>query len=206
MKTKSYLTVIEGLLFAAIIVSCTPKVEKGFTEQERQLISLDGTTAMHALKCTDERELQLLRAQSLPIDKEMVESEYFKILCDRMFKQFSIDSALVGIAAPQVGISRRLIAVVRCDREGEPTVFYVNPQIIYSSPEKQLHAEGCLSVPDRREIIERSSQIVVRYNSVANGFEERQDTVSGFTAIIFQHEIDHLNGKLFTDYVGDKQQ
>ena len=106
----------------------------------------------------------------------------------------------VGIAAPQVGISRQLVAVQRLDKTGEPFEFYVNPEIIYFSQDTVLGQDGCLSIPGRMGAVYRSKEIVVRYRDELS-FEWRQDTVREFTARIFQHEIDHLNGILYTDYL-----
>lgn len=104
----------------------------------------------------------------------------------------------VGIAAPQVGIGRRLIAVQRYDKTGEPFEFYVNPRLIYLSDTTQTGHEGCLSIPDMRGEVARSTSIIVEYNDETT-FLPRLDTVSGFTAVIFQHEIDHLEGILYID-------
>ena len=106
----------------------------------------------------------------------------------------------VGIAAPQVGISRQLVAVQRLDKTGEPFEFYVNPEIVYFSQDTVLGQEGCLSIPGRMGSVYRSKEIVVRYRDELS-FEWRQDTVREFIARIFQHEIDHLNGILYTDYL-----
>ena len=76
----------------------------------------------------------------------------------------------------------------------------VNPEIIYFSQDTVLGQEGCLSIPGRMGSVYRSKEIVVRYRDELS-FEWRQDTVREFTARIFQHEIDHLNGILYTDYL-----
>ena len=111
-----------------------------------------------------------------------------------------VDSLFLRIAAPQVGISRQLVAVQRLDKTGEPFEFYVNPEIVYFSQDTVLGQEGCLSIPGRMGSVYRSKEIVVRYRDELS-FEWRQDTVREFTARIFQHEIDHLNGILYTDYL-----
>ena len=131
----------------------------------------------------------------------IVETETFRVLRSRMLATVrdSLNEG-VGIAAPQVGISRQLVAVQRLDKTGEPFEFYVNPEIIYFSQDTVLGQEGCLSIPGRMGSVYRSKEIVVRYRDELS-FEWRQDTVREFTARIFQHEIDHLNGILYTDYL-----
>lgn len=102
----------------------------------------------------------------------------------------------VGIAAPQLGINKKLIWVQRFDKEGTPFEFYVNPQITWQSVLYRKGREGCLSIPD-------ISGNVLRHYTIGLSYQQRDGTfkneiVEGFTAVIFQHEIDHLNGILFT--------
>ena len=104
----------------------------------------------------------------------------------------------VGIAAPQVGVSRRLIAVQRFDKPGEPFECYVNPEIVGRSATRSAGREGCLSVPETSGTVLRADRIVLRYLDETT-MRPVTDTVEGFTAVIFQHEIDHLDGVLFID-------
>ena len=97
-----------------------------------------------------------------------------------------------------MGISKQLVAVQRFDKEGEPFEFYVNPIIENYSQETKWGWEGCLSVPGERDTVLRSTQVVITYRN-PDSWEIVRDTVSGFTAVIFQHEIDHLYGKLYID-------
>jgi len=104
----------------------------------------------------------------------------------------------VGIAAPQVGINRRVILVQRLDRKPEePFVAYLNPEITEMSKAQVLDWEGCLSIPAGCGKVKRARAIVVAYDTPAG--EPRTEKVEGFTARIFQHEIDHLDGVLFID-------
>jgi peptide deformylase len=104
----------------------------------------------------------------------------------------------VGIAAPQVGINRRVILVQRLDRKPEqPFVAYLNPEITEMSKAWVLDWEGCLSIPAGCGKVKRARAIVIAYVTPAG--EPRTEKVEGFTARIFQHEIDHLDGVLFID-------
>ncbi len=127
----------------------------------------------------------------------------------------------VGIAGPQVGIFRRIVAVQRFDKPGEPFEVYPNIRIIRKRGEMKAGKEGCLSIPGRSGYVERYDTVVIRYAARARhlhfeplaampeGYRaERGDglnwdyvteTVGGFTAVIFQHECDHLDGILYTD-------
>ena len=105
----------------------------------------------------------------------------------------------VGLAAPQVGVLRRVVAVQRFDKQGEPFEFFLNPEILGRSSATQFGGEGCLSVPDLSGNVERAEWIVLRYRD--EEWREHQDTIRGFTAVIFQHEVDHLYGRLFIDYL-----
>ena len=104
----------------------------------------------------------------------------------------------VGIAAPQVGISRRLVLVQRFDKEGKPFEAYANIRIDSLSTETAVGPEGCLSVPPKRGMVRRSVEVRISYTDPYT-LEERSETVSGYTAVIFQHECDHLDGILYTD-------
>lgn len=145
------------------------------------------------------RDSVLLRQKAAELTEKEVSSRRFAVLKERMLATVNDPSNPgVGIAAPQVGISRRLVAVQRFDKPGEPFEFYINPVIVHYSEEKVAGTEGCLSVPGLSGNVDRSTEIVVKYNEEA-GFKEKMERVSGFTAVIFQHETDHINGVLYTD-------
>ena len=134
-----------------------------FTPQEVKVIK-EGGGIMRVWK-TDNREDSLfLRQQAIELTPGEIRTELFQVLKQRMLATVN-DSADpgVGIAAPQVGISRRLIAVQRYDKPGAPFEFYINPGIVAASEEQSLGKEGCLSVPDVVGEVWRSNEIVVRY-------------------------------------------
>jgi len=108
----------------------------------------------------------------------------------------------VGLAAPQVGIEKRLLVALQMetpdDSEAEPLVM-VNAEIVGRSPETWVFEEGCLSIPGIRGDVTRPERITVRYHDV-DGTSHMID-IEGMFARVVQHEIDHLDGKLFIDYL-----
>ena len=106
----------------------------------------------------------------------------------------------IGLAAPQVGILKRLVVMDCSDKntKKEPLKF-VNPEILNLSSDKSEFEEGCLSLPTQYAKVERPSNIEVEYKD-ENGNKYRK-SFSGIEATCLQHEIDHLNGKLFVDHI-----
>lgn len=111
----------------------------------------------------------------------------------------------MGIAAPQVGISERLFIMSSKPNarypyapEMEPTVV-INPETLWQSPDTEKDWEGCLSVPGIRAMVPRHKSIKVRYTNRSG--EVAETSYSGFIARLFQHELDHLDGKVFLDRV-----
>jgi len=128
----------------------------------------------------------------------------FQSLVDDMIETLR-DAPGVGLAAPQVGILQQLIVVEYGDDEDEnvPKKLFVvaNPEIIQTSEEVVEGLEGCLSVPDLVGNVERFESIIVKgFNRFGKPVKIK---ASGWLARIFQHEIDHLNGILFTDRTED---
>ncbi len=122
-----------------------------------------------------------------------------RLLADDMFETM-YDAPGIGLAAPQVGVTKRLI-VMDCIKEGPPEpVALVNPEVIWSSEDQTVYEEGCLSIPDIYNDITRPAEVMVRFMDLDGGMQERQ--FAGIWATCVQHEIDHLNGKLFIDYLG----
>lgn len=107
----------------------------------------------------------------------------------------------IGLAAPQVGVTRRLI-VLDCNKEGSGTkrpLAMLNPQIVWQSEDLNTYEEGCLSLPNVFADVERPAEVRVRWTGIDGREEEEQ--FSGLWATCVQHEIDHLDGKLFIDYL-----
>ncbi len=135
-----------------------------------------------------------LRERSREVDASAVRTPEFQTFADE-FAAFMLKSDGVGLAAPQIGRLERIIAVQEKDKIG----VYANPEIVKSSPAMQLGEEGCLSVPGTYGMVERHKRVRVRALD-RHGRKVEFDVV-GFPAVVFQHEIDHLNGVLFIDKV-----
>ena len=210
-------------------VSCG-RSKDGFTAEETALIHRyaagleanvpEGT--MRVLTISDSSDLAVLRASSVNLSDKALLSDDYEKLCSLMIATVTHPSQDgVGIAGPQVGLNRRIVAVQRFDKEGEPFEVYPNISIVWASDSLAAGPEGCLSVPDRRGDVLRSTEIIIEYDDPAllNGnrsgcagcdgsgcpdsgkivIPTARDTISGFTAVIFQHEIDHLDGVLYID-------
>ncbi|MEO9167509.1 MAG: peptide deformylase [Aestuariivirga sp.] len=106
----------------------------------------------------------------------------------------------IGLAAIQLGVPLRQL-VVDVARDGQPPrpLFIANPEITWSSAQLGDYEEGCLSIPEFFEMVERPIEVNVRYRDRNNEAQEIQAT--GIVATVLQHEIDHLNGVLFIDYI-----
>lgn len=109
------------------------------------------------------------------------------------------DAPGVGLAAPQVGAMKRLI-VMDCIKDGPPEpMVLLNPQVIWSSEDLSAYEEGCLSIPDQYAEVKRPAMVTVQWLDLEGASQER--TFEGLWATCVQHEIDHLDGKLFIDYL-----
>lgn len=174
--------------------SATPPV--GFTEKESQLIrSADTSQALRVIQDTVRAERLMLKTASTDIDPR---DTLLPALAARMYLAM-VDTLRpgVGIAATQVGISRNAVWVKRFDKENYPFEFYVNPKIVWRSNLMRKGPEGCLSIPDERGEVYRSYTIRITYYDLAGMAHD--EIIEGYTAVIIQHEIDHLYGILFTD-------
>lgn len=112
------------------------------------------------------------------------------------------DAPGIGLAAPQVGVMKRVLVMDCAEREGEEPapMALINPEIIASSEEMNEHEEGCLSIPDQYGMVKRPAVVTVKYADVTGAAQEQE--FDGLWATCVQHEIDHLNGKLFIDFLG----
>ena len=200
------------LLTAMIAASCgtRDRQSSGFTEAELALIH-DADSIMRVLTIDNPEDAAVLRAKSTDLSAEALGSDDYKKLAELMLATVTHPSQDgVGIAGPQVGLNRRVVAVQRFDKEevlpdgseGSPFEVYPNIRIVSMSEEREPGPEGCLSVPGKSGDVMRAREIVIEYADVTRLDEEDymvRETVYGFTAVIFQHEIDHLDGVLYID-------
>jgi peptide deformylase len=137
-----------------------------------------------------------LRLVSKPIEKITPE---IRALADDMLETM-YDAPGIGLAAIQVAQPLRLITMDLSKKEGEsdPRVF-INPEILSSSEEFSVYEEGCLSIPEYYEEVERPARVRVRFTDIHGKVQE--EDADGLYATCIQHEIDHLNGVLFVDYL-----
>lgn len=121
-------------------------------------------------------------------------------LADDML-QTMYDAPGIGLAAPQVGVLQRVLVMDCVKEEDAPPrpMVLVNPEITWSSEDMNVYEEGCLSIPEQYAEVERPAEVKVRWTGLDGKDEEEQ--FDGLWATCVQHEIDHLNGKLFIDYL-----
>ena len=189
---------LKAALFAAFSMICACS-QGSLSKEESKIINGQGEV-MRVLTVNAPEDLEVLRRPCYELSDMELRSKDFETLARKMVATVtSPEQDGVGIAGPQVGISRRVIAVQRFDKEGEPFV-YPNIRIIARRGEKVPGPEGCLSVPDCRGTVSRYRDIDICYTSLPE-LKDSTETICGFTAVIFQHECDHLDGILYTDYL-----
>jgi len=120
-------------------------------------------------------------------------------LVEDMFETM-YDAPGIGLAAIQVGMPSRVVVMDLSKREteAEPRVF-INPELIWSSEEKSVYEEGCLSIPDIHEDVERPARVKVKYLDLDG--KPHEEEADGLFATCIQHEVDHLNGVMFIDHI-----
>jgi peptide deformylase len=122
-----------------------------------------------------------------------------RALADDMFETM-YKAPGVGLAAIQVGVAKRIVTVdtTKKDEPKKPQVF-INPEVVWASDEKSTYEEGCLSIPEYYEEVERPTQVKVRFMDLDGKTQEVE--ANGLLATVLQHEIDHINGILFIDHI-----
>ena len=119
----------------------------------------------------------------------------------KKMKHIMLNAPGVGLAANQIGVLKKIITINYVDKDTNKQNDYslYNPKIIFYSKEKIIMEEGCLSLPEQYAEIERPKNVIVEYLDDKNNLIKKE--VGGIEARILQHEIDHLDGKLFVDYL-----
>ncbi len=137
-----------------------------------------------------------LRLVSEPIGK--IDNSVRKLVAE-MFEAM-YDAPGIGLAAIQLGEARRVVTMdlAKKDDEKAPQVF-INPEITWTSEDTNVHEEGCLSIPEYYEEVERPAEVKVKYTDLEG--KQHEVHATGLLATCLQHEIDHLNGVLFIDHL-----
>ena len=138
----------------------------------------------------------ILRKKCEPLEK--VDAETKKLMDDMLETMYAAPG--IGLAAIQVGILKRLVVIdISKEEEKKKPIFLINPQILYQSKNTSVYEEGCLSLPGQFAEIERPAECTIKYIDY-NG-KEKELKSDGLLATCIQHEVDHLNGILFIDYL-----
>ena len=125
-----------------------------------------------------------------------VDARIKKIVADMADTMY--DAPGVGLAATQVDIHERIVVIDVSDDQNDLMVF-INPEIIWASPEKKSWREGCLSVPEYYDEVERPAEIRIKALNIEG--KEFEIDADGLLAVCLQHELDHLQGKVFVEYL-----
>tara|TARA_B100000945_G_scaffold267905_1_gene228193 strand:- start:225 stop:749 length:525 start_codon:yes stop_codon:yes gene_type:complete len=138
----------------------------------------------------------ILRKESEPVEK--VDDELRRLLDDMLETMYAAPG--IGLAAVQVGILKRLIVIdISKDKEKKEPLFLINPKIISKSKQTSIYEEGCLSLPGHFAEIERPAECQINFIDY-NG-KKKEIKANGLLSTCIQHEVDHLNGVLFIDYL-----
>jgi len=148
--------------------------------------------AREILRLPDKR----LRLKSEPVKR--VDAGIHALIEDMFETMYAAPG--IGLAGIQVGVPKRVVVMdlSKKDEAHKPLVF-INPEIIWASDEKSAHEEGCLSIPEYYEEVERPSEVKVKYQDLDG--KTHEITANGLFATCIQHEIDHTNGVLFIDHI-----
>ena|SRR5690606_33771645 len=171
-----------------------------FSKKEISLIQKDSSGLMRVSQLKNAEDSMTLKTVSQPINPN---EKLTKLLAERMLK--SVNDPLnqgVGIAAPQVGINRRMILIQRFDKPTNPFEVMINPEILWHSELMQKGPEGDLSF-EERGLVMRYYAIQIQYFNLKG--QEITEILEGFTSVIFQHERDHLDGVLLTDRIEEQK-
>ncbi|HVI31107.1 peptide deformylase [Phenylobacterium sp.] len=138
----------------------------------------------------------ILKQVSQPVER--VDDELRALMDDMLETMY--DAPGIGLAAIQIGVPKRVIVMdlARADEDKQPR-YFVNPEILWASEETQPYEEGCLSVPEYYDEVERPARVKLRYLNYQG--EQVEEDAEGLFAVCIQHEMDHLEGVLFIDHL-----
>ena len=138
----------------------------------------------------------ILRKKCEPLEK--VDADIRKLMQDMLETMY--DAPGIGLAAVQIGILKRLIVIdISKDEKKKDPLFLINPVILKSSKKTSTYEEGCLSLPGQFAEIERPAECLLKYIDLSG--KEKELKAEGLLSTCIQHEVDHLNGILFIDYL-----
>ena len=147
------------------------------------------------------REILIIPDKRLRLKSEAVKAvdKPLRALIDDMFETMYAAPG-IGLAAIQVGVPRRVVTMdlAKKDEPKQPQVF-INPQVVWASDEKATYEEGCLSIPEYYEEVERPKSVKVKFLDI--DLKPQEIEADGLLATCLQHEIDHTNGVLFIDHI-----
>lgn len=188
------------LIIALLLINLPPLLSQQFEEFTSYEINLiqsgNENDLMRVYNLSSAEDSIILKSTSIEISPTHTLTH---LLAKRMLKTVQNPEHMgVGIAAPQVGINRRIMVVQRFDKDENPFEVFINPIITWESEIMQLGPEGDLSFDERGNVF-RNYIIAVQYYDLNGNIID--EIIEGFTAVIFQHERDHLDGILLTDKV-----
>lgn len=136
-----------------------------------------------------------LKARAEPVDR--IDDQVRRLVADMFETMYQAPG--IGLAAPQVGVLKRIVVVDVAEGEERRPMTLINPEIVWESEDLMAQEEGCLSLPNQFAEVVRPSAVRVRFKDEHG--EEREIAADGLLARCIQHEIDHLNGVLFVDHL-----
>lgn len=140
-----------------------------------------------------------LRLPSAPVER--IDDETRRFMDEMLATMYAADG--LGLAAVQVGVNRRMITLDVARREDETAppapMFLINPEVLWTSGDTAVYGEGCLSIPEYYADVERPARVRVAYTNREGNRQEIE--ANGILSVCLQHEIDHLHGRLFIDYL-----
>lgn len=190
--------ILIGFFFLCLSFQTFGQKAEKFSEMETNLIQTNSQEIMRVYNRTNPTDSIVLKSISHPI---RATDKLTQILAERMLLSVQHEGG-VGIAAPQVGINRRMVWVQRFDKPEKPFELFINPEILWQSELMQKGPEGDLSFEERGFVM-RNYSIQVRYQNLKG--ETVTEFLEGFTSVIFQHERDHLDGILLTDRMREQE-
>ena len=196
MFRKLLIKTFRPLTGALLLLTACSGGRTALSPRERQIITRSDSLMYVTVLPQDST---VLRTPSVDFTERELASELVADLLGKMLSTVRHPAQDgVGIAAPQVGVNRRAIWVQRFDKPGEPFECYLNVRIDSLAGRIAYGQEGCLSVPPMRGVVPRHDVVYVSYVTPESPVR-RQERVEGYAAVIFQHECDHLDGRLYID-------